>query len=435
MGYSALTSLTLPPHAPHAIPKHMTTAQVHLPAPLEPVFTIPYGQIAYRGAHGGRGSAKTRSFAKMTAVFAVMFDSMGLTGSILCGREYMNSLDDSSMAEIKTAIAEEPWLAAQFDIGEKYIRTKSGRIRYLFAGLRHNLDSVKSKARVLLTWIDEAENVSEVAWRKLTATVMREPNSEIWLTWNPEEETSATNQRFRVNAVPERMAIVQLNWSDNPWFPDGLNEERLADLKYRPDIYGHVWEGEYLTLTDAQIFGGRYKVEEFTPDPKTWDGPYCGGDFGYSQDPTAAVMLWIHGDNLYWEHEIYGKKIEIDDISKRVIDGIPGFEKYVSRWDSAQPGMISMLNRTGLPRAIGSKKGKGSVEDGIQFMRSFKQIIIHPRCVNTIKEHRLYKWKTDQRSGDILPVPEDDWNHCIDAGRYALEPIMRSARFSYKGWT
>ena len=97
--------------------------------------------------------------------------------------------------------------------------------------------------------------------------------------------------------------------------------------------------------------------------------------------------------------------------------------------------MISMLNRTGLPRAVGSKKGKGSVEDGIQFMRSFKQIIIHPRCVNTIKEHRLYKWKTDQKSGDILPVPEDDWNHCIDAGRYALEPIMRSARFSYKGWT
>ena len=180
----------------------MTTANVELPEVLAPVFTPPYGSVAYRGAWGGRGSGKTRGFAKMTAIFAVVMDSMGLQGVILCGREFMNSLDDSSMAEIKVAIQSDDWLAAQFDIGEKYIRTKSGRIRYLFAGLRHNLDSIKSKARVLLTWIDEAENVSEVAWRKLIATVMREPNSEIWLTWNPELEDSATNQRFRVNADP-----------------------------------------------------------------------------------------------------------------------------------------------------------------------------------------------------------------------------------------
>lgn len=410
----------------------MTTADVQLPAALVPVFTPPYGQAPYRGAYGGRGSSKTRSFAKMTAVFAVMLDSMGISGVILCGREFMNSLDDSSMAEIKGVIAEDEWLVDQFNVGEKYIRTKSGRIRYLFAGLRHNLDSIKSKARVLITWIDEAENVSEVAWRKLVATVMREPNSEIWVTWNPEDESSATNQRFRVHATDD-MHIVPLNWSDNPWFPEGLERERQADLKYRPDIYGHVWEGEYLTLTEAQIFGGRYKVEEFTPDPKTWGGPYCGGDFGYSQDPTAAVMLWIKDDTLYWEHELYGKKIEIDDIAKRVKAAIPGYEKYTSRWDSAQPGMISYLQRDGLPRAVGSKKGKGSIEDGIQFMRSFKQIIIHPRCVNTIKEHRMYKWKTDARSGDILPTPEDDWNHAIDAGRYALEPVMLRSRFNY-GW-
>ena len=173
----------------------MTTAPVELPAVLVPVFAMPRGTVAYRGSYGGRGSGKTRSFAKMTAIWAVMMADAGLRGVILCGREFQNSLDDSSMAEIKTAIQSDDWLAAQFDIGEKYIRTKCRRISYLFAGLRHNLDSIKSKARVLLTWIDEAENVSEVAWRKLVATVMREEGSEIWVTWNPESEESATHQR------------------------------------------------------------------------------------------------------------------------------------------------------------------------------------------------------------------------------------------------
>lgn len=408
----------------------MTTEQVKLPAKLVPVFTPEYGSVSYRGAYGGRGSAKTRSFAKMTAIFAVMFDSMGLTGVILCGREFMNSLDDSSMAEIKAVIQEDEWLAAQFDVGEKYIRTKSGRIRYLFAGMRHNLDSLKSKARVLLTWVDEAESVSEAAWRKLIATVMREPNSEIWVTWNPEMEDSPTHKRYRENYDPSRMIIVECNWSDNPWFPSGLEEERRADLKYRPDIYGHVWEGEFLTLTEAQIFGGKYTIKEFKPG-KDWDGPYCGGDFGYSADPTAAVMLWINDGNLYWEHELYGKKIEIDNIAARTIDAIPGFEKYTSRWDSAQPGMISYIRRDGLNRAVGAKKGPGSIEDGIQFMRSFKNIIIHPRCTNTAKEFRLYQWKVDKLSGDIQPKPMDTWNHAIDAGRYALEPILKRGKTSY----
>ncbi|MDG6319608.1 phage terminase large subunit, partial [Glaesserella parasuis] len=95
----------------------------------------------------------------------------------------------SSLEEIKQAIQSEPWLANFFDVGEKYVRTKCGRISYIFTGLRHNLDSIKSKARILLAWIDEAESVSEMAWRKLLPTV-RESGSEIWLTWNPEKKGS-----------------------------------------------------------------------------------------------------------------------------------------------------------------------------------------------------------------------------------------------------
>lgn len=122
-------------------------AQIELPPKLIPVFT---GPARYRGAHGGRGSGKTRTFALMTAVRAMMFAEAGISGVILCGREFMNSLEDSSMEEVKQAIRSVPWLDAYFEMGEKFIRTKNRRVSYVFVGLRHNVDSLKSKARVLL---------------------------------------------------------------------------------------------------------------------------------------------------------------------------------------------------------------------------------------------------------------------------------------------
>ena len=160
-------------------------------------------------------------------------------GVLLCAREFMNSLDDSSMAEIKAAIASEPFLAAHYDVGEKYIRTKDGRIRFLFAGLWNNLDSIKSKAHIHIMWVDEAETVSEEAWVKAIPTV-REEDSEIWLTWNPARKTSATHKRFR-ESPPKRSKIVEINYTDKPWFPAVLEEERRNDLANRPEQYAHIW--------------------------------------------------------------------------------------------------------------------------------------------------------------------------------------------------
>ena len=159
--------------------------QLPIPAKLAPLFTAVNKR--YRCSHGGRGSAKTRTFALMTAVKAYQSMMNGESGVVLCAREFMNSLEESSMQEVKQAILSVPWLAANFDIGEKYIRTIDKSVNYVFCGLRHNLDSIKSKARILLCWVDEAESVSEIAWQKLTPTV-REEGSEIWVTWNPERD-------------------------------------------------------------------------------------------------------------------------------------------------------------------------------------------------------------------------------------------------------
>jgi phage terminase large subunit len=366
----------------------------------------------------------------MTAVRACMFAEAGVSGQILCGREYMNSLEDSSMEEVKQAIKSVAWLDAYFEIGEKFIRSKNRRVWYTFSGLRHNLDSIKSKARILIAWVDEAESVSEIAWQKLLPTV-REEGSEVWVTWNPEKDGSPTDQRFWKN-LPAEGQVVELNYSDNPWFPEVLDQERLNDQASLDDqTYAWIWDGKYRENSEAQILAGKYRVAEFEPQ-KGWDGPYYGLDWGFSQDPTAGVKLWIHEQRLYIENEAGKVGLENDDIAAYMIQRLPGIENHAVRADSARPETISHVksrgkdgSRANLPRIVGGEKWKGSVEDGIAHLRSYQEIIIHPRCKETLSEARLYSYKVDRLTGDVLTDIVDKHNHYMDATRYALGPLIK----------
>lgn len=271
----------------------MTTARVELPPKLIPVFA---GEARYRGAFGGRGSGKTRTFAKMAAVKGYQLSQSGESGVIVCGREFMNSLDESSMAEVKAAINSEPWLASNYDIGEKFIRTKDGRISFAFIGLRHNLDSIKSKSHIHLLWVDEAEPVSEAAWIKIVPTV-REHNSEIWVTWNPERKNSATHIRFRMNP-PDGAKIVEMNFSDNPWFPEVLEKERLEDMKKRPDQYAHIWGGDFITVVDGAYYAkslnearAEGRIGRVAADPLMTKRAFF--DIGGTGAKADAVSIWI----------------------------------------------------------------------------------------------------------------------------------------------
>lgn len=415
-----------------------TTANVQIIPKLIPMFTVPYGSVDYRVAKGGRGSGKTMTFAKMMCVQVMVMAAQGQSGVALCAREFMNSLDDSTLAEVKAAIESEPELLKPwFDVGEKYVRTRGlpGRIDFVFVGLRHNIDSIKSKARVLITWIDEAENVSENAYRKLIPTVMRF-GGEIWLTYNPESPESATHMRFVANDS-QRILVETVNWNDNPWFPDALRREMEDDYKYRPDMAGHIWEGDFLTLTEAQVFGGKYRVEEVEPGPN--DTPYFGLDFGFSNDPFAAVRVYKIGRVLLWRREAYSRQVMIHNLGKEIAKGVGAdVVKYDMIADSSRPDDIAYLrqpvNVSGgslqLPRVKGAAKGKGSVESGVDFIKSHENII-HPDCPNIIKEFKMYSYKVDRQSGQVLPILVDSHNHAIDAGRYALEPVMRNARFNW----
>jgi phage terminase large subunit len=400
----------------------MTTAQIQLPKKLISVFVAE--NVRYRGAYGGRGSAKTRSFALMTAIKGYQFAEAGVSGVILCAREFMNSLADSSMEEVKQAIRSVDWLADYYDIGQNYIRTKNGLVSYVFCGLRHNLDSIKSKARILLCWVDEAENVSEIAWRKLTPTV-RETNSEIWVTWNPETEGSPTDIRFR-QKPPENAVIIEMNYNDNPFFPNVLEQERLNDLE-RLDYasYAWIWEGAYLENSDKQVLSGRYVVEEFDDNlHKQADRLLFGADFGFANDPNTLIRSFILNDCLYIEYEAYGVNIELDEMGS-FYDSVPEARKWPIKADCSRPETISHIKRKGF-NISAAKKWQGSVEDGVAYLRGFKKIIIHPRCKNTATEARLYSYKTDKMTGEVLPIIVDANNHCWDAVRYSLDGYIKN---------
>lgn len=285
----------------------MATAQIELPPKLIPVFS---GAADVRGAFGGRGSGKTRSFAKMAAVRGYAFGMAGESGIILCARQFMNSLEDSSLEEVKRAIEEEPFLLAFYEIGDKYIKSRDGRIQFTFAGLDRNIASIKSKGRLLLCWVDEAEPVTDEAWLTLIPTLREEGsgwNAELWVTWNPKRKTAAVETRFRAANDP-LIKVVELNWRDNPKFPAKLERERQRDLAERPDQYGHVWEGEHATT-----ISGAYFAQPLTQAK-------AEGRIGrVAADPLMTVRLFADiggtgakADNfVFWAAQFIGREIRV----------------------------------------------------------------------------------------------------------------------------
>lgn len=399
----------------------MTTARVEIPPKLVPMFSQPRGAYRYRGAYGGRGSAKSFTFAKMAAIWGYAEKLR-----ILCTRDIQDSIKESFHAELKNAIASEPWLAAAYDVGIDYLRCKTSGTEFLFKGLRHGISSIKSTAGINLCIVEEAEDVPEYSWEALEPTI-RAPKSEIWVIWNPKIEGSPVDNRFR-KTTPPRSCIVEMNYGDNPWFPPELEEQRRhAQRTMYPGRYAWIWEGDYLRNSEVQVFGGRCKVDEFEPVPD-WDGPYHGLDFGFANDPTAGVRCWIHERRLFIEREAVKTGLELDATAGYVSGCIPGIEDHVIRADSSRPESISYLMRHGLPRITACRKWAGSVEDGIEYIKSFREIIIHPRCKEMQREARLYSYKVDRLTGEVKPDVVDAHNHLWDAVRYALGDMIARGR-------
>jgi phage terminase large subunit len=340
---------------------------------------------------------------------------------ILCAREFQNSIQDSVHQDLSDQIKEMN-LSHAFIVQEQKIRSRAGS-EFLFKGL-HGMSgdaaALKSLAGTDLCWIEEGQSVGLRAWRTLTPTI-RKKGSEIWVTMNPD---LTTDPLYRFIADPQPRSIVRrVNFMDNPWFHETeLVDEMEWMRKTDPDAYAHVWLGECRTHSDAQILNGKTSIESFEPGD-LWDGPYLGADWGFSQDPTALVKCWIWERRLYVEYEAWGVGVELDH-TPALFDRVPGVRDHLIRADSARPETISYIRRQGF-NIKAAEKGPGSVEEGIAFLRSFEKIIIHPRCIHTEEEARLYSYKVDRQSGEVTNNIDKKNDHTWDSARYALSPIMK----------
>lgn len=371
----------------------------------------------YRVAYGGRGSGKSWSFAR-----AILAKTWGGKMRVLCAREIQKSIKDSVHRLLSDQI-EALGLSGEFDVLRDEIRCKHNGSEILFTGLANTtVESIKSFEGADICWIEEGQTVSDRSWEILIPTI-RKPGSEIWVSFNPYLETDPTFLRF-VKDPPPGSRVCWVNWDDNPSIPAELLAEKDYLYRVDPEAAAHVWGGECRKQSDAQVLKGKYSVESFDPRPDLWDGPYQGADWGFATDPSVLVRVWIWERCLYVEYEAYGLGVETDHLAA-LFDSIPDARNYVTRGDNARPETISYLVRNGWSRLCACSKWSGSVEDGVGHLRGYDKIIIHPRCRHTAEEARLWSYKTDRLTGDVMPQLLDRNNHTWDAIRYALEPVIR----------
>jgi Phage terminase large subunit len=291
------------------------------------------------------------------------------------------------------------------------------------------LDSIKSKARILVAWIDEAEPVSEEAWRKLIPTV-REENSEIWVTWNPESTRSATNKRFR-EEPPENANIVELNWRDNPWFPDVLDAERIADKKVRPDVYDHIWEGSYLAAHEGAYYSHLMeearregRVGNVHHDPLMETRAYFDiGGTGAKSDATSiwTVQFYKSEIRVLGYYEAQGQPLathvawlrdQVQDIKTVVLphDGRTHDKVYSVSYESA-------LRDAGFNTVVVPNQGTGAAGARVEAVRRILPSVYfnEPACKPGMEALSWYHEKRDE-ARNIGLGPNHDWSsHAADA--------------------
>lgn len=433
--------------------------------PASPFYDL-WKPAQYKTYYGGRGAAKDWSFAevllrrmarddKHPCPFPEGWEEPFL---VLCTREYQNSIADSVHRVIRRMILRLGY-EKFFDPTEKVIRSVHGD-EFIFKGLHHNVEEIKSTEGVKITWVAEAQNTTEESWRELLPTVFRVDGAEVWTSFNVTDLTTPTHVRM-VTKPPEGAIVKMVNFTDNKHFPAGLRTLMEQDRARDPLVYQHIWMGKPRQISSAVIMAGRYKVASFAAD--LWKKAarlFFGADFGYASDPSVIVRDFVltakqcealglfktdnsgvadfqngdgswnkTSDRLFKEYEAGGTGIEIDELPA-LYDTIPGSRDWYIKADAARPEIISFLKGKGF-KISAAEKWNGSVEDGIAHIRSHI-VIIHPRCVQSESEYATYSYKVDPRVIDpktnapqVLPIIIDAHNHFIDSDRYSMDGYIQ----------
>lgn len=387
---------------------------VPTPAAFGELYSVPLGAVRERCYYGGRGSAKSWQIAR-----ALLVHGVNRRLRILCAREYQTSMKDSVLRILTDQIA-------NLGLGNFYYSTGSSIIgengtEFLFKGLRRDISQIKSTEGIDIAWLEEAESVSAASWRVLIPTI-RKPGSEIWTTFNPALPTDATYQRLVVKSPP-RSIVRRVSFRDNPWLPEVLNEEQATLFLNDPEAWAHVWDGEPWSRSDAQVLNGKWTTQDFTPD-ESFGEPLYGADWGFANDPTIIVRLYIK-DKRLWIYRAQGKPQLDNNATAALFREHLDDERRVIRADSARPETINEMRLRGL-NVDPVDKWPGSVADGISYLRSFDTIVIHVDEKRAIEEARLWRYKVDPRTQEVLPHLVPGFDHTWDGSRYALAPLIKA---------
>lgn len=368
---------------------------------------------------GGRGAGRSWS----AAIALIAYARSGFE-RILCTREYQSSIRESVHHLIKQRIVA-MGLHKEFEMLDATIRHRVTGSEFIYKGLRHDPEGIKSLEGITKVWIEEARSVSAESLMILDPTI-RVEGSEIWATWNPELSEDAIEKFFR-QVDPAAVVTINATWRDNPFFLPVLERQRayaeqLAKQTGDWEAYDWVWEGKFRKISEAAVFRRRVAVGEFTaPEGARF---FHGADWGFANDPTALVRCYMtdepDGKHLWIDREAFGYGVEIDETPALFDAAVETARKWPIKADNARPETISYMARQGY-KITAASKWKGSVEDGIAYLKGFACIHIHERCRNMIEEAKLYSYKQDRHTNEVLPVLAEGHDHGWDAVRYALD--------------
>ncbi|MCK4786849.1 MAG: PBSX family phage terminase large subunit [Desulfobacteraceae bacterium] len=372
----------------------------------------------YKGVHGGRGSGKSHFLAEMLIEEHVQNPNQ----NSVCIREIQRSLSQSVKKLLEDKI-KDLGVGQYFHVQDAVIKSVYGDGIIIFQGMQnHTAESIKSLEGYDRALIEEAQSLSQKSLDLLRPTI-RKPGSELWFAWNPKYSTDPIDVLLRGDTPPKESCVIEVNYHDNPFFPDVLRDEMEYDRNRDTDKYNHIWMGGYVKNSESRVFKN-WSIEEFEAPEDAIHR--LGADWGFANDPTTLIRMHVIGRKLYIDYEAYQIGCEIMDTPKLFLS-VPDADKWPITADCARPETISHMKKNGFPKMMGAVKGKDSVEEGIEWLKTY-DIVVHPRCVHAIQELTLYSYKLDPLTGLILPILEDKDNHVIDAIRYGCEGARRSEK-------
>lgn len=380
----------------------------------------------------------------------------------LCARELQVSIADSVHSLLEQLINDDPILRRFYKVTNKEIKGLNGSF-FIFKGLKHNITEIKSLQGINYCWVEEAEAVSHKSWETLIPTI-REPGSEIWATWNNKNPTDPTHIRF-VTEQDDDMIVREVNWRDNPYFPDVLEKERLKLLKNDPAAYAHVWEGEFDTRYSGCVYAKFVKQDQIKDVEYDPNMPiYTSWDLGFD-DATSIIWYQLARGEVrvidYYEsnfedirhycEQIYGCELIVKD--RDPLTGRVTKWEYGERLDDDRAGYNYLGGSHWVPHDAANKLqaagGRSIVEQAAEFGIRLNVVAAasqqdneaalrktlsscwfrKDKTCDLVQSLMHYHYEYDEDRKIFKKLPEHDWSsHACDAAELMARVWMMGKR-------